>query len=299
MRRRDFIAAVGGVAAMTFAARAQEGVKRRRVGFLMHLAPGDPDAMARVAGFLQGLQEHGWATDRNIQIDYRWAVGQAALYRKHAAELVRASAGRSGNHCDRYGACERETAGSLTLPKPDNCLASNGRARCYLVQRIAVEMQATSGRHGNAMMKITTALLAVLPTLVLLVQPAHAESASGIVVAQAQPEKDKPKPAPAKPAKPAPPAAKPAPPPPAAARPAPPPPAAARPAPPPPAAARPAPPPPAAARTTPPPPAAATAAPTARPFVQPGKPVPVAKPPAVAPPPAALRGPGGRPAAGV
>ena len=60
-------------------------------------------------------------------------------------------------------------------------------------------------------MKITTALLAgtVIPTLVLLVQPAHAESASGIVVAQAQPEKDKPKPAPAKPAKPAPPAAKP------------------------------------------------------------------------------------------
>ena len=54
----------------------------------MHLAPGDPDAMARVAGFLQGLQEQGWATDRNIQIDYRWAVGQAELYRKHAAELV-------------------------------------------------------------------------------------------------------------------------------------------------------------------------------------------------------------------
>jgi outer membrane protein OmpA-like peptidoglycan-associated protein len=159
-------------------------------------------------------------------------------------------------------------------------------------------------------MKITTALLAgtVIPTLVLLFQPAHAESASGIVVAQAQPEKDKPKPAPAKPAKPAPPAAKPAPPPPAATRPAPPPPAAARPASPPPAAARPAPlppaaatpapPPPAAATPTPPPPAAANPAPTARPFVQPGKPVPVAKP-AVVPPPAALRGPRGRSAAGV
>ena len=44
--------------------------------------------MARTAGFLQGLQEIGWATDRNIQIDYRWAVGQAELYRKYAAELV-------------------------------------------------------------------------------------------------------------------------------------------------------------------------------------------------------------------
>src|SRR3954453_4581450 len=143
MKRREFIVGLAGAAATPFASSAQERVKRPRVGFLMYLTPGDPDAMARVAGFLQGLQEHGWATDRNIQIDYRWAVGQAALYRKHAAELVRASAGRSGNHCDRYGACERETAGSLTLPKPDNCLASNGRARCYLVQRIAVEMQAT------------------------------------------------------------------------------------------------------------------------------------------------------------
>jgi putative ABC transport system substrate-binding protein len=37
---------------------------------------------------LQGLQELGWATDRNIQIDYRWAVGQDELYRKYAIELV-------------------------------------------------------------------------------------------------------------------------------------------------------------------------------------------------------------------
>ena len=50
--------------------------------------PGDPDAMARIAGFLQGLQELGWATDGNIQIDYRWAVGQDELYRKYAVELV-------------------------------------------------------------------------------------------------------------------------------------------------------------------------------------------------------------------
>jgi hypothetical protein len=40
----------------------------------MHLIPGDPDAMARVAAFLQGLQELGWATNRDIQIDYRWVL---------------------------------------------------------------------------------------------------------------------------------------------------------------------------------------------------------------------------------
>jgi ABC-type uncharacterized transport system substrate-binding protein len=88
MRRRAFITLLGGAAAWPLAARAQERAKRSRIGLLMHLAPGDPDAMARVAGLLQGLQELGWATDRNVQIDYRWAIGQAELYRKYAAELV-------------------------------------------------------------------------------------------------------------------------------------------------------------------------------------------------------------------
>ena len=88
MKRREFIVGLAGAAATPFASSAQERVKRPRVGFLMHLTPGDPDAMARIAGFLQGLQELGWATDRNIQIDYRWAVGQDELYRKYAVELV-------------------------------------------------------------------------------------------------------------------------------------------------------------------------------------------------------------------
>jgi ABC-type uncharacterized transport system substrate-binding protein len=88
MRRRDFIAALGGPLALPLAVHAQERTKRPRIGFLLHLAPGDPDAMARVSGFLQGLQEQGLSTDRNIQIDYRWAVGQADLYRKYAEELV-------------------------------------------------------------------------------------------------------------------------------------------------------------------------------------------------------------------
>src|SRR5262245_41613509 len=90
MRRRAFIAGLGS-AAWPLCSRAQERVKRPRIGFLMHLAPGDPDAMARVAGLLQGLQELGWTTDRNIQIDYRRAVGQAKLYRKYAAGQSRVS----------------------------------------------------------------------------------------------------------------------------------------------------------------------------------------------------------------
>ena len=41
-----------------------------------------------MAGFLQVLQQLGWTEGRNLQIDVRWAAGDAELYRKYAAELV-------------------------------------------------------------------------------------------------------------------------------------------------------------------------------------------------------------------
>src|SRR4051812_31262526 len=60
----------------------------RRSGVLLGHAADDPESMARNAAFLQGLQELGWSVGRNVQIDYRWAVGDAASIRKFAAELV-------------------------------------------------------------------------------------------------------------------------------------------------------------------------------------------------------------------
>src|SRR5262249_52102482 len=42
----------------------------------------------RLAAFMQGLQELGWAVGRNMRIDYRWSVGDPARLRKDAAELV-------------------------------------------------------------------------------------------------------------------------------------------------------------------------------------------------------------------
>src|SRR5262249_57359176 len=38
--------------------------------------------------FLQGLQELGWTVGRNVRIEYRWGVGDAELFRRHASELV-------------------------------------------------------------------------------------------------------------------------------------------------------------------------------------------------------------------
>jgi putative tryptophan/tyrosine transport system substrate-binding protein len=89
MRRREFITLLGGAAAAwPIAARAQQGERIRRIGVLMSLAAGDPEAQARLVAFVQGLQEQGWAVGRNVRIDIRWAAGEPELFRRYAAELV-------------------------------------------------------------------------------------------------------------------------------------------------------------------------------------------------------------------
>jgi putative ABC transport system substrate-binding protein len=89
MKRRAFITLLGGaVAAWPLAGRAQQGERMRRIGVLMHTAADEPESQARLAAFMQGLQELGWAVGRNMRIDYRWSVGDAARLRKDAAELV-------------------------------------------------------------------------------------------------------------------------------------------------------------------------------------------------------------------
>jgi putative ABC transport system substrate-binding protein len=59
----------------------------RRVGILMPLAADDSYDQARLAAFLQGLQEAGWSVGRNLRIDTRWG-GNFDRIRKSAMELV-------------------------------------------------------------------------------------------------------------------------------------------------------------------------------------------------------------------
>jgi ABC-type uncharacterized transport system substrate-binding protein len=89
MRRRTFIALLGGAAAAwPLAVRAQQR-GMRRIGVLTDLPSDDSEAQVRNAAFLQGLQELGWTVGRNLQIDFRWGKGRGAgPLREYAVELV-------------------------------------------------------------------------------------------------------------------------------------------------------------------------------------------------------------------
>ena len=88
MRRREFIAALGGAAAWPLFARAQQGEQMRRIGVLMNLSENDPEAQGLVAAFREGLAQLGWIDGRNVRIDYRWSAGDLDRIRRYAAELV-------------------------------------------------------------------------------------------------------------------------------------------------------------------------------------------------------------------
>jgi putative ABC transport system substrate-binding protein len=60
----------------------------QRIGVVMGSAADDPDGQARLTGLLQGLTHFGWTEGRNIRIDIRWGAGDAALFRRYAAELI-------------------------------------------------------------------------------------------------------------------------------------------------------------------------------------------------------------------
>jgi putative tryptophan/tyrosine transport system substrate-binding protein len=91
VRRREFMGLLGGAAAISWplAARAQPSERKRRIGVLAGLAENDLEAQARVAAFVQGLDQLGWTRGRNIQIDIRWTGGLNENLRRFAAELVR------------------------------------------------------------------------------------------------------------------------------------------------------------------------------------------------------------------
>lgn len=88
MRRRKFIALIGGAAVWPLATHAQQPERMRRIGVLTFLTEDDPATKPRIAALIEGLQQLDWTVGRNVQVDIRWGATDAVRSRKYAAELL-------------------------------------------------------------------------------------------------------------------------------------------------------------------------------------------------------------------
>jgi putative tryptophan/tyrosine transport system substrate-binding protein len=89
MRRREFIALVGGAAAVwPIVARAQQPARMQRLGFLSLGLPNDAFSRPNIAAFLLGLAALGWKEGFNLLIDWRWHAADATAAERQAVELV-------------------------------------------------------------------------------------------------------------------------------------------------------------------------------------------------------------------
>jgi putative tryptophan/tyrosine transport system substrate-binding protein len=85
MRRREFVAGLGGAAACPIASRAQS---MRRVGVLMPYSKIDPEGRSRYRAFRDSLAALGWVEGQNLRIDVRWAGIDSVRQRREARELA-------------------------------------------------------------------------------------------------------------------------------------------------------------------------------------------------------------------
>jgi putative ABC transport system substrate-binding protein len=85
MRRREFIAGLGGAVAWPLTARAQQGDRVRRIGVLMPGDENDPVPKTFASAFTQALADLGWTDGRNVRMDRR---GGAAITPNHIRALA-------------------------------------------------------------------------------------------------------------------------------------------------------------------------------------------------------------------
>jgi putative ABC transport system substrate-binding protein len=85
MRRREFIAGLGGTMAMPVAAGAQRSIPV--IGVLSGFSPAS--GAETLAAFRQGLSDIGYVEHQNFGIEYRWAEGRYDRLPEMAADLVR------------------------------------------------------------------------------------------------------------------------------------------------------------------------------------------------------------------
>jgi putative ABC transport system substrate-binding protein len=86
MRRREFLAGIGGIAASPFTARAQQTTRLPVIGFM---GAATPSAWVPwTAAFVRRLDELGWVDGKTVKIEYRWAAGSEERYAEIGTELI-------------------------------------------------------------------------------------------------------------------------------------------------------------------------------------------------------------------
>ena len=88
IRRREFIAGLGGAAAWPVVARAQQADRLRRIGVLTAGDENDPVRKISISTFTQALADLGWSDGRNVRMDLRWYGNDIDRARALAQELV-------------------------------------------------------------------------------------------------------------------------------------------------------------------------------------------------------------------
>jgi len=87
VKRRTFIAALGGAAAWPVVARAQTN-RVRKIGVLLGGSENDAEMRAEVFALQKSLQELGWTEGRNVHFEFRWPNGDLDRTRAYAMEFV-------------------------------------------------------------------------------------------------------------------------------------------------------------------------------------------------------------------
>jgi putative ABC transport system substrate-binding protein len=88
MRRREFIAGLGGAVAWPLNTRAQQGERVRRIGVIGLGNENDPFAKLQLSALTQALADLGWTDGRNVRMDLRWYGDDSNRTRALAQEFV-------------------------------------------------------------------------------------------------------------------------------------------------------------------------------------------------------------------
>jgi putative ABC transport system substrate-binding protein len=142
MRRREFIAIVGGAVVWPFAARAQQ-LTMPAIGFLDSRSP--EAVVSRLRAFRQGLQETNYVEGENVAIVYRFAENQLERLSDLARDLVQRRVAVIVTPGEPSAFAAKAVTANLAMPGPSKSV-SYGKARSIQLKKL---LQRHSARGGS------------------------------------------------------------------------------------------------------------------------------------------------------